>query len=76
MASKAIPSHLKPPGAGNGEAAEFARKHHGKSQSHVVSRTCFHSVFLLYLDVQAGVDERAHRPHHRHSTGPMDRQLQ
>ncbi|KAE9990596.1 hypothetical protein EG327_001239 [Venturia inaequalis] len=35
MASKAIPSHLKPPGAGNGEAAEFARKHHGKSQSHM-----------------------------------------
>ncbi|QDS70308.1 hypothetical protein FKW77_008239 [Venturia effusa] len=41
MASRAIPSHLKPPGAGNGEAAEFARKHHGKSQSHVVSEAAF-----------------------------------
>lgn len=43
MAS-AIPSHLKPSANGNananvanGEANEFARKHHGKTQSHVVS---------------------------------------
>jgi len=41
MAS-ALPSHLKPAASGNtksngdGEGA-FARKHHGKSQSHVVS---------------------------------------
>ncbi|KAF2404497.1 UTP-glucose-1-phosphate uridylyltransferas-like protein [Trichodelitschia bisporula] len=37
MASKAIPSHLKPnPSSGDaGAASEFARKHHGKSQSHV-----------------------------------------
>jgi hypothetical protein len=35
MASRsAIPSHLKPDAAG--EAADFARKHHGKTQSHVV----------------------------------------
>ena len=41
MAAKsALPSHLKSSGlAGNanGEAAEFARKHHGKTQSHMVS---------------------------------------
>ena len=38
MTSKAIPSHLKPAAAqGNGDA-DFARKHHGKTQSHVVSR--------------------------------------
>ena len=42
MASKissALPAHLKPSGAGNGDAnGGFARKHHGKSQSHVVSK--------------------------------------
>lgn len=42
MAS-AIPSHLKSAaksalGGSNGEAAEFARKHHGKTQSHMVSK--------------------------------------
>jgi len=31
-----LPSHLKPSGLGNGDA-EFARKHHGKTQSHMVS---------------------------------------
>jgi hypothetical protein len=38
MAAKsAIPTHLKPEDAiGNGDAAGFARKHHGKTQSHVV----------------------------------------
>lgn len=41
MASKAIPSHLKAQANGDGDAAEFARKHHGKTQSHVVSS--FHS---------------------------------
>jgi len=36
MASRAIPSHLKPSAAaGNGDAESFARKHHGKTQSHV-----------------------------------------
>jgi len=38
MASKALPSHLKPqslrPDAAS-DAGEFARKHHGKTQSHV-----------------------------------------
>jgi len=38
MTSKAIPSHLKTNANGDGgDAAEFARKHHGKTQSHVVS---------------------------------------
>jgi hypothetical protein len=38
MASRAIPSHLKPSAAaGNRDAESFARKHHGKTQSHVVS---------------------------------------
>jgi UTP--glucose-1-phosphate uridylyltransferase len=32
-ARSAIPSHVKP--GANGDAAEFARKHHGKTQSHV-----------------------------------------
>lgn len=70
MASKAIPSHLKPPGAGNGEAAEFARKHHGKSQSHVVSKACFHSFFSPYLDGHARVDERE-REHTEHTSSPF-----
>jgi hypothetical protein len=35
--SKAIPAHLKPKTAeNNGDAAEFQRRHHGKTQSHVV----------------------------------------
>jgi hypothetical protein len=35
----ALPAHLNPKSAlGNGDAnAEFARKHHGKTQSHMVS---------------------------------------
>lgn len=41
MSSKAIPSHLRPQvaaTAGNGAPEkEFERKHHGKTQSHVVS---------------------------------------
>lgn len=59
MAS-AIPSHLKPSGNGsananvaNGEANEFARKHHGKTQSHVVSATVPHFIQC----------ERFHGPH-------------
>jgi hypothetical protein len=37
MASKsAIPQHLKAAAVPNGEASDFARKHHGKTQSHVV----------------------------------------
>ena len=36
----ALPSHIKADGApqANGEAGAFKRNHHGKSQSHVVSR--------------------------------------
>lgn len=45
MASKissALPAHLKPSGASNGEAnGGGARKHHGKSQSHMVSSDQF-----------------------------------
>ena len=43
MASKissALPAHLKPSamnGNGDSDSAAFARKHHGKTQSHVVS---------------------------------------
>jgi hypothetical protein len=41
----ALPAHLKPSTLGNGDAgAEFARKHHGKTQSHMVS-----SAFILYV---------------------------
>jgi hypothetical protein len=52
MASKAIPSHLKPQSAASngGDPAEFARKHHGKSQSHVVSNGLS---FLLVIAEQA-----------------------
>ena len=42
----AIPSHLKNPG--NGDKSEFSRdRHHGKSQSHVVSLDTFfpHSLY-------------------------------
>lgn len=36
--SSDIPSHLKPAGA-NGDGHDFAKRHHGKTQSHVVSIT-------------------------------------
>jgi hypothetical protein len=36
MAS-ALPAHLKPAAMSNDGEGAFARKHHGKSQSHVVS---------------------------------------
>lgn len=47
MATKsAIPSHLK--NAANGESADFSKdKHHGKSQSHVVSWDIL-SLFYLH----------------------------
>ena len=38
MASRAIPSHLKPSAAEGGEGGFSSQRHHGKSQSHVVSR--------------------------------------
>jgi hypothetical protein len=49
----ALPSHLKP---GNGDA-EFARKHHGKTQSHMVSA-------LIYVgsDANARQSLKAHLP--------------
>lgn len=37
MASRAIPSHLKPSAAEGGEGGFSSQRHHGKSQSHVVS---------------------------------------
>jgi hypothetical protein len=38
MASRAIPSHLKPSAAaGKDEGGFNSQRHHGKSQSHVVS---------------------------------------
>ena len=55
MASKissALPSHLKPSGASNGDAdGAFARKHHGKTQSHVVSDIVVISLDTFGLDV-------------------------
>jgi hypothetical protein len=57
MAS-ALPAHLK--GAvksalGNGDAAnaEFARKHHGKTQSHMVSRVWFLSMIRMHGGLQS-----------------------
>ena len=35
--SKAIPSHLKPSSAEGKNGEEFKQRHHGKTQSHVVS---------------------------------------
>jgi hypothetical protein len=32
----ALPTHLKP-GNGNGDDSEFAKRHHGKTRSHMVS---------------------------------------
>jgi hypothetical protein len=48
MAAKsAIPTHLKNSAAANGDAADFARKHHGKTQSHVVRYTyCYQPTSL------------------------------
>ena len=59
MASRAIPSHLKPSAAEGGEGGFSSQRHHGKSQSHVVSTfslcvsaarqpaSCFFSLGLL-----------------------------
>ena len=52
MASKsAIPTHLKNAAAANGDAADFARKHHGKTQSHVVRYTCFNQPTSLSMAI-------------------------
>lgn len=40
----ALPTHLKP-GNGNGDDETFARKHHGKTRSHMVSQ-----ILLRLLD--------------------------
>jgi len=56
MSSKAIPAHLRNPANGEGDeagAAEFARKHHGKTQSHVVSCQFFVPRFVPRLAFQA-----------------------
>ncbi|KAF3385334.1 hypothetical protein F1880_001881 [Penicillium rolfsii] len=39
MAAKALPTHLRAP-ANEASAGSFGGKHHGKSQSHMVSRDC------------------------------------
>jgi len=52
MASKAIPSHLKPSAAAGGQGdGDFTQRHHGKSQSHVVS-SCFCSLRLPPLSLR------------------------
>lgn len=44
----ALPTHLKP---GNGDEAEFTKRHHGKTRSHMVSFLqpfhCFYSESVL-----------------------------
>lgn len=58
MASRAIPSHLKPSSAaGKDEGGFNSQRHHGKSQSHVVSQplrcklsTCI-SCFVSSIEV-------------------------
>jgi hypothetical protein len=50
MASRAIPSHLKPSAAEGGEGGFSSQRHHGKSQSHVVSTfSLFLRLTSLYL---------------------------
>lgn len=49
MASKAIPSHLKPQAAENSGAEGFTARHHGKTQSHMVSATPFPRSFAEAL---------------------------
>ncbi|TVY75943.1 hypothetical protein LSUE1_G005636 [Lachnellula suecica] len=50
----ALPSHLKPSGLGNGDAAnaEFAKKHHGKTQSHMI----FHLAGICASELQLPSD--------------------
>lgn len=55
MASRALPSHLKPSAAEGGEGG-FLPRHHGKSQSHVVSCSLFLPSYnpLLLFTVRRG----------------------
>ncbi|KAI9704936.1 MAG: hypothetical protein M1836_006716 [Candelina mexicana] len=46
-ALNALPMHLKPSSLGNGDADGFARKHHGKTQSHVGNMKLPEPRFLL-----------------------------
>ncbi|EON68487.1 hypothetical protein W97_07697 [Coniosporium apollinis CBS 100218] len=58
----ALPSHLKPSAAGNGDSDGFARKHHGKTQSHVTSGRLFAAQrlgFDVSIDEAILADERA-----------------
>jgi hypothetical protein len=52
----ALPAHLNPRSAlGNGDAnAEFARKHHGKTQSHMVSAA---PRLLQMVECMAGLEK-------------------
>lgn len=62
MASKAIPSHLRPQAAsGNGSNGAPQQRHHGKSQSHVVSAT-FPILFPTHLSNAVWM-----RDEHRHT---------
>lgn len=49
MAAKAIPSHLRAQAESGAEGESFQRKHHGKSQSHMVC-TRFLRYLLFCLD--------------------------
>lgn len=65
MAGRALPSHLKPSAAEGGEGG-FAPRHHGKTQSHVVSRSLFPQLpshifplsFFLYDACSPGAGEK------------------
>lgn len=48
MASRAIPSHLKPSAAA-GNAEDGGQRHHGKTASHFVSTTCSSASFCCFL---------------------------
>ncbi len=58
MAGRALPSHLKPSAAEGGEGG-FAPRHHGKTQSHVVSFSSFVAAFqqpvFWFLSVWIGM---------------------
>lgn len=57
----ALPAHLNPKSAlgGNGDSnVEFAKKHHGKTQSHMVSAA---QKLLQMMECMAGLGEESER---------------
>ncbi len=65
----ALPTHLRP---GNGDEAEFTKRHHGKTRSHMVSRVPALSVSQFQLLAFAGkLRDPICVAHSRDGPGPM-----